>query len=127
MRNRYCKIVATVGPASSSPSMLRLLHQAGVDVFRLNFSHGDHDKTRAIMRAIRETEAETGAPIAVFAALYASPASLHGSSRGQHIIAFQKPAQATCASGQRRQHQGPMRNRFIARYGRMTGQWPGGA
>ncbi len=69
MRNRYCKIVATVGPASSSPSMLRLLHQAGVDVFRLNFSHGDHDKTRAIMRAIRETEAETGAPIAVFADL----------------------------------------------------------
>ncbi|MEQ8179411.1 MAG: pyruvate kinase [Amphiplicatus sp.] len=69
MRNRYCKIVATVGPASSSPSILRLLHQAGVDVFRLNFSHGDHDKTRAIMRAIRETEAETGAPIAVFADL----------------------------------------------------------
>jgi len=69
MRNRYCKIVATVGPASSSPSMLRLLHQAGVDIFRLNFSHGDHDKTRAIMRAIRETEAETGAPIAVFADL----------------------------------------------------------
>ncbi|MEQ8750882.1 MAG: pyruvate kinase, partial [Amphiplicatus sp.] len=63
------KIVATVGPASSSPSILRLLHQAGVDVFRLNFSHGDHDKTRAIMRAIRETEAETGAPIAVFADL----------------------------------------------------------
>ncbi len=69
MRNRYCKIVATVGPASSSPSMLRLLHQAGVDVFRLNFSHGDHDKTRAIMRAIREAEAETGDPIAVFADL----------------------------------------------------------
>ncbi|GAB4519162.1 MAG: pyruvate kinase [Amphiplicatus sp.] len=69
MRNRYCKIVATVGPASGSPSMLRLLHQAGVDVFRLNFSHGDHAKTAGIMRAIRETEAESGAPIAVFADL----------------------------------------------------------
>lgn len=69
MRNRYCKIVATVGPASSSPSMLRLLHQAGVDVFRLNFSHGDHAKTAGVMRAIREAEAESGAPIAVFADL----------------------------------------------------------
>ncbi len=69
MRKRHCKIVATVGPASASPSMLRLLHQAGVDVFRLNFSHGEHDKTRRIMEAIRETERETGAPIAVFADL----------------------------------------------------------
>lgn len=49
--------------------MLRLLHKAGVDVFRLNFSHGDHAKTRDIMRAIREAETETGDPIAVFADL----------------------------------------------------------
>lgn len=69
MRNRFCKIVATVGPASSSPSMLRLLHQAGVDVFRLNFSHGDHAKMAQIMQAIRDTEAETGDPIAVVADL----------------------------------------------------------
>lgn len=69
MRNRYCKIVATVGPASASPSMLRMLHRSGVDIFRLNFSHGDHAKTRAIMDAIRETEEEFGAPIAVFADL----------------------------------------------------------
>ena len=65
MRKRFCKIVATVGPASSSPSMIRLLHQAGVDVFRLNFSHGDHAKMAGLMRAIRETEAEHGDPIAV--------------------------------------------------------------
>ncbi|MEE2692318.1 MAG: pyruvate kinase [Pseudomonadota bacterium] len=69
MRNRFCKIVATVGPASSSPSMLRLLNQAGVDVFRLNFSHGDHAKTAEIMRAIREAEKESGDPIGVFADL----------------------------------------------------------
>ena len=69
MRNRHCKIVATVGPASAAPSMLRLLYEAGVDVFRLNFSHGDHEKTAAVMRAIRAIEAETGAPIAVFADL----------------------------------------------------------
>ena len=69
MRNRFCKIVATVGPASFSPSMLRLLQQAGVDVFRLNFSHGDHAKMAAVMKAIRETEAASGDPIAVFADL----------------------------------------------------------
>lgn len=69
MRKRFCKIVATVGPASSSPSMIRLLSQAGVDVFRLNFSHGDHSKAASVMKAIRETESETGAPIAVFADL----------------------------------------------------------
>lgn len=69
MRKRFCKIVATVGPASSSPSMLRLLQQAGVDVFRLNFSHGDHKKTAENMKALRQIEADTGNPIAVFADL----------------------------------------------------------
>ena len=69
MRKRQCKIVATVGPASSSPSMLHLLHQAGVDIFRLNFSHGEHDKTTRIMEAIREFSRTSQSPIAVFADL----------------------------------------------------------
>ena len=69
MRDRFCKIVATVGPASSAPSMLRLLHEAGVDVFRLNMSHGQHDKLKGVVEAVRALEAETGAPITVFADL----------------------------------------------------------
>ena len=69
MRKRFCKIVATIGPASSAPSMIRLLAQAGVDVFRLNYSHGDPAKAASVMKAIRETEAERGEPIAVFADL----------------------------------------------------------
>ena len=69
MRNRLCKIVATIGPASASPSMLRLLFNAGVDVFRLNMSHGDHDKLTAIAAAIRDIERDTGVPVAVFADL----------------------------------------------------------
>lgn len=66
MRSRQCKIVATIGPASGSPSMLQLLFNAGVDVFRLNYSHADYDKNARIVDAIREIERETGASIAIF-------------------------------------------------------------
>ncbi|MEO1251645.1 MAG: pyruvate kinase [Pseudomonadota bacterium] len=69
MRNRLCKIVATIGPASSSPSMLRLLFNAGVDIFRLNMSHGQHEKLALIAESIRRIEAETGHPLAIFADL----------------------------------------------------------
>ena len=68
-RNRKTKIVATLGPASSTPEMIRQLYETGVDVFRLNFSHGtqeDHQKRIAI---IRELEQKTGRPIGVFADL----------------------------------------------------------
>jgi pyruvate kinase len=51
---RRTKIVATVGPACDSEEMLNALVQAGVDVFRLNFSHGDHAGKVAVIRAIRE-------------------------------------------------------------------------
>jgi pyruvate kinase len=43
LKRRRTKIVATVGPASSSPEMLAKLVQLGVDVFRLNFSHGTQE------------------------------------------------------------------------------------
>ncbi len=62
-RNRKAKILATLGPASSSPNMIARLHTAGVDAFRLNFSHGlqtDHEKR---LRDIRNLEAKTGHPI----------------------------------------------------------------
>jgi len=68
-RQRFCKIVATVGPASWSPHMLEMLHKAGVDVFRLNMSHGDHAKTAEVMQSLREIEAKSGHPICVFADL----------------------------------------------------------
>src|SRR3954452_15876779 len=62
-RRRSAKIVATIGPASSSRERLRALFDAGVDVFRLNFSHGRHDDHRARFEAIRAIEEETGRPI----------------------------------------------------------------
>ena len=51
--SRHTKIVATVGPASSSFQMLEALIGAGVDVFRLNFSHGTHESHQAVYTAIR--------------------------------------------------------------------------
>lgn len=65
MRQRKAKIVATLGPASSTPELIRSLFEAGVDVFRLNFSHGSHDDHRRRFEIIREVERDTGRPIAV--------------------------------------------------------------
>lgn len=64
---RHCntKIVATLGPASSSPQMIRKLFEAGVDVFRLNFSHGSHQDHKARLDIIRKLEKETGRPIGI--------------------------------------------------------------
>lgn len=66
---RFCKIVATVGPASASPVMLEKLHAFGVDVFRLNFSHGEHETHGKVLAAVREAEARAQRPITVFADL----------------------------------------------------------
>jgi pyruvate kinase len=54
------KIVATVGPASNSKDMLRALIKEGVDVFRLNFSHGTHDDHQKVVNFVREINAELG-------------------------------------------------------------------
>ncbi|OIQ32565.1 MAG: pyruvate kinase [Alphaproteobacteria bacterium MedPE-SWcel] len=65
IRKRRAKIVATVGPASASPFMLRNLFNAGVDTFRLNFSHGEHDIHAGVIAAIRTLEKEVGVPIGI--------------------------------------------------------------
>ncbi len=67
MRNRFAKIVATVGPASAAPSNLALLHDVGVDAFRLNFSHGDHDGHRKVIKALREVEAKSDRSLSIIA------------------------------------------------------------
>lgn len=59
-RLRNCKIVATIGPASDNFDMLDRLYSAGVDVFRLNFSHGSHEKHEEVYKAIRSLEKKHG-------------------------------------------------------------------
>jgi len=62
---RKAKIVATVGPSSSSPQMLQKLIRAGVDVFRLNFSHGTHQSHKAEVDNIRAISRKLGNPVAI--------------------------------------------------------------
>jgi pyruvate kinase len=67
LRRRKTKIVATLGPASSNAEMLEQLHQAGADVFRLNFSHGSHEDHGRNIDLIRALEAKTKHPIGILA------------------------------------------------------------
>jgi len=59
------KIVATVGPASNSKEMLLALVKEGVDVFRLNFSHGTHEDHLKVVKNIREVNKELDASVAI--------------------------------------------------------------
>ena len=69
IRQRQTKIVATLGPASSTKDMIKALFLQGVDVFRLNFSHGTAEDHGARVKIIRELEVEFKKPIAIIADL----------------------------------------------------------
>ena len=67
--SRATKIVATLGPASSDPEVLERLLRAGVDVVRLNFSHGTAQDHIARAQLVRETAERVGKPVALMADL----------------------------------------------------------
>ena len=60
LRENTVKIVSTIGPASSSKQMLKKLTETGVDIFRLNFSHGTHDEKRELVKRIRGIDEYVG-------------------------------------------------------------------
>ena len=66
---RRTKIVATLGPASATPEMISNLVAAGVNVFRLNMSHGDHDFHRTVFHHIKTIRERLDEPVAVLADL----------------------------------------------------------
>jgi pyruvate kinase len=86
-RLRSAKIVATIGPASAGGERLRALFDAGVDVFRLNFSHGTHEEHRARFAEIRQVEADTGRPIGILADLQGPKLRLGNFAGGRVEIA----------------------------------------
>jgi len=62
---RRAKIVCTLGPATQSESVIRKLVRAGMDVARLNFSHGTHDEHRRAFETVRRVAEEEGAPVGI--------------------------------------------------------------
>ncbi|HUB84929.1 MAG TPA: pyruvate kinase [Rhizomicrobium sp.] len=64
-RRRKTKILATLGPASSSPEMMKSLWQAGADVFRINMSHTSHDLLRELHGRVRMLEEDVGRPVGI--------------------------------------------------------------
>src|SRR3989338_2719353 len=64
-RQRCAKIIATLGPASSSPEIIEQLFLTGVDVFRLNFSHGTHEDHARRYNIIRDLEKKLNRPIGI--------------------------------------------------------------
>ncbi len=69
LKKRRTKIIATIGPASSSSLTIRDLIEAGTNVFRLNMSHGDHASHSEVYKNIRETANDLDQPVAILADL----------------------------------------------------------
>lgn len=67
--HRNIKIVATLGPASDGSASILQLAKGGVNVFRLNMSHGAHDMVASMHQAIRDAEAKLGCPLGILADL----------------------------------------------------------
>jgi len=64
-RMRRTKIVATIGPASREPETLLRMVQAGMDVARLNYSHGTLDEHAETVRRVRDAAGRAGRPVAI--------------------------------------------------------------
>jgi pyruvate kinase len=84
------KIVATVGPASSAKEMLRALVKEGVDVFRLNFSHGSHEDHLKVIHHVREINKEMGTNVALLQDLQGPKIRVNEMKPGTEIVAGQE-------------------------------------
>lgn len=84
------KIVATIGPASNSKEMLRALIKEGVDVFRLNFSHGLHENHLKVIHAVRELNQEMGTHVALLQDLQGPKIRVNEVAEGTELVAGQE-------------------------------------
>ena len=81
---RRVKIVCTLGPATASPERIRGLVDAGMDVARLNFSHGSHADHEMVYKLVREAAKDTGRAVAVLADLQGPKIRLGRFADGPH-------------------------------------------
>lgn len=84
---RHTKIVATLGPSSREPATLETLIRAGVDVFRLNFSHGKSEDHIALAASLREIAARIGHPVGILADLQGPKIRIGKFENNQIILA----------------------------------------
>lgn len=87
MTNRRAKIVCTIGPATSTPKHLKSLAEAGMDVARLNFSHGSHEEHGHVITTIREIAAQVGRPLAILQDLQGPKIRIGGFASGSIVLA----------------------------------------
>ena len=87
MTLRRTKIVATLGPASSSPEVLEQLIIAGIDVARLNFSHGTADDHKARATLVRELAAKHGRHVALLGDLQGPKIRIERFAGGRAVLA----------------------------------------
>jgi pyruvate kinase len=95
---RHTKIIATVGPASKGQEQLRALVDAGVDVFRLNFSHGSHESHRQVIARIREAARAADRIVAILQDL-SGPKIRTGKLRGGEPIQLDPGTELRIAAG----------------------------
>jgi pyruvate kinase len=95
---RRTKIIATLGPASASDTVIRELVMAGVDVFRLNFSHGTHDGHAATIEKVRAASKDTGRIVALLQDL-SGPKIRTGKLRGGGPVPLAPGAPLTIVVG----------------------------
>ncbi len=86
LRGRKIKILATLGPASSSPEMIGKLLRAGADAFRVNMSHGDQETHARTIAAIRAAEKDFGRPIGILCDLQGPKLRVGAFKDGRAVI-----------------------------------------
>src|SRR5690625_3676479 len=84
---RRAKIVCTLGPATESPEMVQALVDAGMDVARINRSHGDADAHAAVIKRVREAAEASGRAVAVLVDLQGPKIRLGRFVEGKHELA----------------------------------------
>jgi len=90
-RRRKVKILATTGPACSDADTLRRLFRAGADAFRVNMSHGEHERHAQTIRTIRALEKEFNRPIAILCDLQGPKLRVGSFAEGKAVIAHGAP------------------------------------
>ena len=97
---RHTKMVATIGPSSSAPATIDTLIASGVDIFRLNFSHGTHEQHAAVIAELRDIAQHKGKPLALLQDLsgpkvrlgmFAAPSMMLKRDTGATIVSFKNP------------------------------------